>query len=91
MRAIVYTELDSITLQDLPVPEVGAQEVLVRTRASGICQTDVEVLKGHYGNSTFPLVRLSLLAAVSRTTLSMIASWWTPTSIAVPVGPAKRV
>jgi 2-desacetyl-2-hydroxyethyl bacteriochlorophyllide A dehydrogenase len=56
MRAIVYTELDAITLQDLPVPDVGDHDVLVRTRASGICQTDVEVLKGHYGNSTFPLV-----------------------------------
>jgi len=56
MRAIVYTELNAITLQDLPVPDVGDHDVLVRTRASGICQTDVEVLKGHYGNSTFPLV-----------------------------------
>ncbi|NQU72486.1 MAG: zinc-dependent alcohol dehydrogenase family protein [Rhodospirillales bacterium] len=34
----------------------GPGEVLVRTKASGICHTDIDILHGRYGSSKFPLV-----------------------------------
>lgn len=35
-----------LILQDVPVPEIGADEVLVETRTCGICRTDLHILKG---------------------------------------------
>ena len=40
----------------LPEPRPGPGEVVVEVRASGICHTDFEVLRGNYGTSAFPLV-----------------------------------
>ncbi len=40
----------------LPDPCPGPGEVVVEVRASGICHTDFEVLRGNYGTSAFPLV-----------------------------------
>lgn len=56
MHALVYTQLNTIELRHLPIPEINSDGVLIKTRASGICHTDIEVLKGRYGNATFPLV-----------------------------------
>ena len=40
----------------LPDPCPGPGEVVVEVFASGICHTDIEVLRGNYGTSAFPLV-----------------------------------
>lgn len=56
MRAVLYSQLDKIEMRDLDMPVIASDEVLVRTRASGICHTDIEVLKGRYGSGAFPLV-----------------------------------
>lgn len=41
MRVAVYHNNKDIRLEERPVPEVGAGEILVRIRASGICGSDV--------------------------------------------------
>ena len=41
MRAAVYYSNRDIRLTEMPVPALGAGEVLLRVRASGICGTDV--------------------------------------------------
>ena len=57
MDAITYKALGVIEYGELPDPaKPSADEVLVRMRASGICHTDIDILHGRYGNSTFPLV-----------------------------------
>ena len=56
MRAILFPKKDEVKALDLPDPVAGANDVIVRVRASGICHTDIEVLKGNYGSSAFPLV-----------------------------------
>lgn len=56
MHALVYTQLGTIKVKELPAPEISSHEVLIKIRASGICHTDIEVLNGRYGNATFPLV-----------------------------------
>lgn len=41
MRAGVYYNNSDVRVEEVPVPEVGPGEVLFRTRASGICGSDV--------------------------------------------------
>lgn len=51
MRAIFVTPgvKDSAVIGDLPEPSGDDGEVLVRTRAVGICGTDAEIIAGEYG------------------------------------------
>ncbi len=44
--AIAYEAGAAPVVEDLPVPEVGPRDVLVRIAASGICHTDLNVLEG---------------------------------------------
>ncbi|MAC79038.1 MAG: zinc-binding dehydrogenase [Rhodobacteraceae bacterium] len=56
MRAILFTGRNELDLTDLPDPRPGPGEVVVQVRSSGICHTDIEVLRGNYGTSAFPVV-----------------------------------
>jgi len=56
MKATTYQSLGEIRNSELAQPAPQAEEVLVRVHASGICHTDIDILHGRYGNSTFPLV-----------------------------------
>lgn len=56
MRAIVFRENRHVAMESLPDPTPGPGEVVVAVKASGICHTDVEILRGNYGSSAFPLV-----------------------------------
>jgi S-(hydroxymethyl)glutathione dehydrogenase/alcohol dehydrogenase len=44
--AIAYDVGAPLVLEDLPVPDVGPRDVLVRLTASGICHTDLTVIDG---------------------------------------------
>lgn len=41
MRAAVYYSNSDVRIEEMPVPEIGAGEMLLRVRASGICGSDV--------------------------------------------------
>lgn len=56
MEAIVYEALGKAVVTQISPPEPGPDQVLVRTRASGVCHTDLDILYGRYGASRFPLV-----------------------------------
>jgi len=56
MKATTYLSLGEIQNKELADPTPSAQEVVIKVHASGICHTDIDVLHGRYGNSTFPLV-----------------------------------
>lgn len=56
MKAISYPARNEVVFASLPDPVVGAGEVIIQVKASGICHTDFEVLKANYGTSTFPIV-----------------------------------
>ena len=48
MKAFRYYGPRDVKLEDIPVPEIGEDEVLVAVKASGICGTDVKTyLRGH--------------------------------------------
>jgi L-iditol 2-dehydrogenase len=41
MRVAIYYNNRDVRLQEMPVPQIGAGELLIRTRASGICGSDL--------------------------------------------------
>jgi len=49
MRAAVFREPGLIEVADIPVPEVGPGDALVRVRAASVCGTDLRISKhGHF-------------------------------------------
>ncbi|MGS4944697.1 zinc-dependent alcohol dehydrogenase family protein [Meridianimarinicoccus sp. RP-17] len=56
MKAIHFPAKDTVLFGDRPDPRPGPGEVLVAVRASGLCHTDIEVMRGNYGSSAFPVV-----------------------------------
>lgn len=49
MLALRLHRPSSLSLEDIPVPEMGPAEALVRVRRAGICNTDLELVKGYLG------------------------------------------
>jgi L-iditol 2-dehydrogenase len=45
MRAAVYRGKGRVVVEDVPVPSVGAGEVLIRVAACGICGTDIKKIE----------------------------------------------
>jgi L-iditol 2-dehydrogenase len=48
MKALVFEAPERPVVANLEPPEIGAEEVLVRSRAVGICHSDFELLDGKY-------------------------------------------
>jgi L-iditol 2-dehydrogenase len=48
MKALVFEEPRRAVIQDLEVPQIAADEVLVRSRNVGICHSDFELYEGRY-------------------------------------------
>ncbi len=48
MKAAVWTGINQIEIQEVPVPEPGPGEVLVKVRSAGVCRTDLEVVAGKF-------------------------------------------
>lgn len=47
-----------LVLEDVPVPDIAADEVLLKVTAAGMCRTDVQLIDGYfrpYAQSKFPL------------------------------------
>ncbi len=49
MKAVFVGEANSVTVKDLPTPEIGNGDVLVKMHACGLCGSDLEKVYGHYG------------------------------------------
>jgi L-iditol 2-dehydrogenase len=56
MKALLLKAYSKLELVDLPRPEIGAQDVLVRVAACGICGSDVHGFDGSTGRRIPPLV-----------------------------------
>jgi threonine dehydrogenase-like Zn-dependent dehydrogenase len=48
MKAAVFVEPGRIVLDEKPVPDIGANDALIRVTTTTICGTDVHILKGEY-------------------------------------------
>jgi L-iditol 2-dehydrogenase len=56
MKALLLKEYSKLELVDLPRPAIGAEDVLVRVAACGICGSDVHGYDGSTGRRIPPLV-----------------------------------
>jgi L-iditol 2-dehydrogenase len=56
MNALLLTEYKKLELVDMPQPEIGPDDVLVRVRACGICGSDVHGYDGSTGRRRPPLI-----------------------------------
>jgi L-iditol 2-dehydrogenase len=56
MRALLLSEYKNLSVVDMPVPDVGEGDVLVRVRACGICGSDIHGYDGSTGRRIPPLV-----------------------------------
>ena len=56
MNALLLTEYMKLEMVEMPEPEIGPDEVLVRVRACGICGSDVHGFDGSSGRRNPPLV-----------------------------------
>jgi L-iditol 2-dehydrogenase len=54
MRAAVYRGIDDVRLEQVPVPEIGRGEVLIRVEVCGVCGTDLK--KIHSGSHAAPRI-----------------------------------
>ena len=54
MKAGIYLEKEQVEIRELPMPEVGDNDVLVQNLYSSICGTDVAVFT--HGPSGFLLI-----------------------------------
>ncbi|MGC2503821.1 MAG: alcohol dehydrogenase catalytic domain-containing protein, partial [Silvibacterium sp.] len=54
MRAAVYRGVNDVRVETVPVPAIGAGEVLIRVAACGICGTDLK--KIHSGSHAAPRI-----------------------------------
>ncbi len=56
MKALVLTEYNHVEIQDVPMPQINSNEVLIRVKASSICGSDVHGYDGSSGRRTPPLI-----------------------------------
>ena len=56
MNALLLEDYNRLKLVDMPVPEIGADDVLIRVCACGICGSDVHGMDGSTGRRIPPLV-----------------------------------
>jgi L-iditol 2-dehydrogenase len=54
MRAAVYRGINDVRVETVPVPEIGAGEVLIRVHSCGVCGTDLK--KIHTGSHSAPRI-----------------------------------
>ncbi len=48
MKAVVFRGPNDMVMETLSIPQIGPNEVLVRSMASGICHSDFDLLSGKY-------------------------------------------
>ena len=46
MKAAVWTQINKVEIQDVPIPEISAEEALVKVKVAGVCATDYHVMSG---------------------------------------------
>src|SRR6185437_6232260 len=56
MKSLLLTEYNHLEIADLPLPDIGPEEVLVRVEACGICGSDVHGYDGSSGRRIPPIV-----------------------------------
>lgn len=75
MKALVLTEYKKFEIQEVPVPELQSEEVLVRIKAVGICGSDVHGMDGSTGRRIPPIIMGHEAAGVIEKVGTQVTQW----------------
>ncbi|QFQ89608.1 alcohol dehydrogenase catalytic domain-containing protein (plasmid) [Paracoccus kondratievae] len=56
MQAAVLVAPHKLELREVPRPQIGPDEVLIRVTRTGICGTDLHMFHGHYAADDLPII-----------------------------------
>jgi 2-desacetyl-2-hydroxyethyl bacteriochlorophyllide A dehydrogenase len=56
MRAIVIEKPGDVRVDQVPDPEIGPADVLIKVAACGICGTDIHIIDGEFPPTTYPII-----------------------------------
>lgn len=56
MKALYFPAKDEVVVGEKPAPKALENTVVVKVRASGLCHTDIDVMRSNYGSSAFPVI-----------------------------------
>ena len=56
MKAAVFEKPGSIKVKDVPVPQTGPREALIKVKNTGICGTDWSIYNGWYSADKLPMI-----------------------------------
>jgi threonine dehydrogenase-like Zn-dependent dehydrogenase len=75
MKALVLDEYNQLNYRDVPDPEPGPDEVVVKVKACGICGSDVHGMDGSTGRRKPPLIMGHEASGVILATGSEVKNW----------------
>jgi L-iditol 2-dehydrogenase len=56
MKAVVVEQIGDFRLADIPCPEPGAGEMLIKTAVTGLCRTDLKIIEVGHRDLVLPRV-----------------------------------
>ncbi len=56
MRAVIVEQPGMVRVDDVPEPDPGPKDVVVRVGACGICGTDIHIIDGEFPPTQYPIV-----------------------------------
>ena len=75
MKALVLTEYNEFSYEDVPMPEIGPADVLIRVMACGICGSDVHGMDGSTGRRIPPIIMGHEASGVIEQIGSSVTEW----------------
>jgi threonine dehydrogenase-like Zn-dependent dehydrogenase len=56
MKAAVFEKVGVIKVKEVPIPEIGDNDVLIKVKLTGICGTDWSIYNGWYSADKLPMI-----------------------------------
>ncbi|MBC7830129.1 MAG: galactitol-1-phosphate 5-dehydrogenase [Chitinophagaceae bacterium] len=75
MKALVLEKYMQLAYTDVPVPDIGEQEVLVKVKAIGICGSDVHGIDGSTGRRMPPIIMGHEASGIIEQTGKLVTEW----------------
>ena len=76
MKALVLTDYKKLELLDVPVPEIEANEVLIRIKSCGICGSDIHGYDGSTGRRRPPVIMGHEASGIIEKVGSAVKDWY---------------
>ena len=75
MKALILKEYNKLAVEDVPIPVITPDEVLIRVKACGICGSDVHGMDGSTGRRRPPIIMGHEASGVIETVGDRVSAW----------------